>query len=108
MQAATAWRVERARYLTLHDDALPPFFDGTRGHRHCGKQGLRVGMQRRRVKALFRRDLDNLAEIHNGDAVAQVADHGQVVGDEYVGKTEAFAQRFEQIDDLRLDRDVEG
>ena len=60
-----------------------------------------------RIEVLLRRDLDDLAEIHHGDAVAQVPDHRKIVRDEDVGEAEAVAQRLEQVDDLRLDRDVE-
>ena len=36
-----------------------------------------------------------------------VAHDGQVVGDEQVGQAEVVLQVLEQVDDLRLDRDVE-
>jgi hypothetical protein len=36
-----------------------------------------------------------------------MAHHGEVVGDEQIGQPQALAQRLEQVDDLRLDRDVE-
>ena len=55
----------------------------------------------------FRRDLDDLAEIHDCDSIAQVPDDSQIVGDEDIGKAEPLAQGLEQIDDLRLDRDVQ-
>jgi hypothetical protein len=37
-----------------------------------------------------------------------VADHAEVVGDEDVGEAELLLQVLEQVDDLGLDRDVEG
>ena len=37
--------------------------------RHGRQQRLGVGMQRRRVEVARRRDLDDAAEIHHGDAV---------------------------------------
>jgi serine kinase of HPr protein (carbohydrate metabolism regulator) len=37
-----------------------------------------------------------------------VLHHGEVVGDEQIGKAEAALQVLQQVDDLRLDRDVEG
>ena len=52
-------------------------------------------------------DLDDLAEVHHGDPVADVADHREVVRDEDVGEAELALQIGEQVDDLRLDRDVE-
>ena len=53
-------------------------------------------------------DLDQLAEIHHRHAVADVLHHGEVVGDEQVGEAELALQVLQQVDDLRLDRDVEG
>ena len=52
--------------------------------------------------------LHNLAEVHDRHPVADVAHHAQVVGDEQVGETELVLQLLEQVDDLRLDGDVEG
>ena len=54
-----------------------------------------------------RRDLDDRAQVHHGDAVGDVADDGEVVRDEQVGERELLLQLLEQVDDLRLDRDVE-
>ncbi len=52
-------------------------------------------------------DLDHLAEVHDGDPVADVAHDREVVRDEEVGEVEVVLQVGEQVDDLRLDRDVE-
>src|SRR5581483_9223597 len=51
--------------------------------------------------------LDNAAEIHHGDAAADVLDDREVVGDEQIGDAEFLLQILQQIDDLGLDRDVE-
>ena len=63
----------------------------------------RLGEERRAC----RRSLDDLAEIHDRDAVGDVLHHREVVGDEDVGEAEAALQVLQQVDDLRLDRDVE-
>src|SRR4051794_6573603 len=60
------------------------------------------------VKLIRRRDLDDPAEIHDGDPVRDVADDGEVVRDEEVRQLELVLELLEQVDDLRLDRDVEG
>ncbi len=52
-------------------------------------------------------DFDDLAEIHDRDAVADVLDDGEVVRDEEVGEAEFVLQIAQQIDHLRLHRDVE-
>ena len=54
-----------------------------------------------------RRGLHDLAEIHYGDAVGDVLHDREIVADEDVGEPEALLQRPHQVDDLRLDRDVE-
>jgi serine kinase of HPr protein (carbohydrate metabolism regulator) len=48
-----------------------------------------------------------LAEVHDGDAVGDVPHHRQVVGHEDVGEPELVLDVLQQVDDLRLDRDVE-
>jgi len=62
----------------------------------------------RQLEELIRRgDFDELAEIHNADAIAHVLDDGQVVGDEQVREVELMSKVEKQVEDLRLDRDVE-
>ena len=55
----------------------------------------------------FVADLDDPAEVHDRDAVGDVADEREVVRDEEVGQPEVALQRLEQVDDLRADRHVE-
>ena len=52
--------------------------------------------------------LHELAEVHHANAVADVLDHRQVVGNEQEREIELLAEVDEQIQDLGLDRDVEG
>ena len=55
----------------------------------------------------LRRDLDDLAEIHHGDAVRHVLDDRQIMADEQHREPELALQILQQVDDLRLHRDVE-
>ena len=55
-----------------------------------------------------RADLDDLAQVHDCDAVGHVADDREVVRDEEVGEAEITLERLEQVDHLRADRDVQG
>ena len=64
-------------------------------------------MERVVVELLGRRDLDDLAEVHDRDPVGDVPDDGQVVRDEEVREVEVALQALEQVHDLRLDGDVE-
>ena len=52
--------------------------------------------------------LDDPAQIHDHDAVGDVLDHREVVADEEVGQAQLVAQLHEEVQHLRLDRDVEG
>ena len=53
-------------------------------------------------------DFNDLAEIHYGNAVGDVFDDAEVVGDEQVGEVEGFLEVFEEVDDLGLYGYVEG
>ena len=64
-------------------------------------------MRRLLVDLVPRPDLDDLAEVHDGDAVGDVAHDRQIVRDEEVRQAEAALQLLEQVDDLRPDRHVE-
>ena len=50
---------------------------------------------------------DDLAEVHHGYAVADMADDGDVVGDEEHRQAELLLERQQQIENLGLDRDIE-
>ena len=60
---------------------------------------LRAGKQR-----LLVGELDDLAEIHDRDAVADVLDDGEIMTDEQEGEAEIELQILQQVHDLRLDR----
>ena len=64
-------------------------------------------MVRLLVQLARRRHLDDAAEVHDRDPVRDVPDDREVVRDEQVREVELVLQRLEQVDDLRLDRDVE-
>src|SRR3989440_574267 len=65
-------------------------------------------MTRPAIQVTRGRYLHHLAHIHHGDAVRDVLDHRQVVGDEKVGQVELLLEVFQKVDDLRLDRAPEG
>ena len=52
--------------------------------------------------------LDDPAEVHHRDAVADVLDDAHVVGDEDVRQSQLPLEGLEQVQDLGLDGDVEG
>ena len=75
--------------------------------RHCREQRTRIRMLRRFVEVVAIRDFDDLAEVHDGNTGAEVTHHRQVVCDEDERQIEFLLQVLQQVDDLRLDGDVE-
>ena len=49
---------------------------------------------------------DEAAVVHDGDAVADVADDGEVVGDEDDGEVQIFLEGADEVEDAGLDGDV--
>ncbi len=106
MEAASGGGQYRRRRLT---------FDGDLGHRHLGV-GYGDGVEEQfgvvvggcGVEGFAGCDFADLAEVHHLDAVADVLDHGEVVGDEHQGETELGFEVLEQVEHLGLDADVEG
>ena len=64
-------------------------------------------MVRPREEGVRRGALDDAAEIHDRDAVADMLHHADVMADEQIGEPKLALELHEQVDDLRLDRDVE-
>jgi hypothetical protein len=71
------------------------------------EQRLGVGVQRPGEERLGARDLDDLADIHHDDAVADVLDHAEIMADEEIGQPELLLQVAQQIECLRPDADIE-
>lgn len=55
-----------------------------------------------------RAGFDDAPRTHDGDPVAHAADHGQVVGDEQIARIQFRLQILEQLQDLRLHRDIQS
>ena len=73
-----------------------------------GQQGRRVVVRRRLVEEVGRCDLAEPPEVHDGHPVADVLDDGQVVRNEEDREVVLLLQVLHQVEDLRLDRHVEG
>jgi hypothetical protein len=87
--AARRW-IDRARYIALEQAAAAARFR-IRARRGL-EERLGVGMFRRQVQLLRRRDFHHLAEIEHHDPIAQVFDDIEIMRDEEHGETEALAQ----------------
>ena len=59
-------------------------------------------------QARGRPELDDATRVHHGDPVCDLSNDRQVVSDEDQGEAELLLQVLEDVEDLRLDRDVEG
>ena len=71
------------------------------------QQRPRVGMLRIVEQGVDRPLLDDLAQVHHGHTIGSVVDDRQVVGNEQVGQAVLLLEVLQQVDDLRLDRDIQ-
>ena len=78
-------RVYRAWYVPVEDCALALQLDVGVGDGDGREEGLGVGMERVCVE-LVAGAISTSAEVHDPDAVGDVLDHREVVGDEQVGQ----------------------
>src|SRR5436190_24239190 len=65
-----------------------------------GKESLRIGMPWRAESALGVRDFDDVAEIHDGNAVRDVAHQAKVMSDEENRQPQTLLQLEQQVDYL--------
>ncbi len=105
MERAAGRGIERARRLAAHRRQRQRDIGVDLGDR--GDEGRRIRMARRAEHALGRPLLDDPAEIHHRDPVAEPAHDGEIVRDEDQRQADSFFQVEEEVDHLSLDRDVE-
>ena len=105
VEAAARRRIEGARHLALQDD-LVAHVVGVRGQRVV-QQDLRVRVQRIRVELVGVGGLDELAQVHDADARADVLHHRQIVSDEEIAHARAILDLAQEVHHLSADRDVE-
>src|SRR5919199_5886584 len=102
VETAATRGIEGAGNVAGENDARPaPFHLGV-GDGDGRQERLRVGVLRRAVQRFAVGQLHKTAEVHDGDAVADVPYDAQVMGDEDVGQAERMLQRAQQVEDLRL------
>ena len=103
MEMAAGRRCQRRRDIADDLVELAFFADARDGV----EQGPGVGMPRIGENLGGRGVFDHLAEIHDRDMVGQILDDAEVVGNEEIGEVALDLQFLEQVEDLRLDRDIE-
>ena len=97
--------VDQARRRTLHGrEAVAPVAVQAR---HGAEQAPGVGMLRPTEQVLRAAVLHRAARVHDEDVVGELGDDPQVVGDQDDGGVELLLQTADQVEDLRLDGDVE-
>lgn len=64
-------------------------------------------MVRRAEQGRGVRDPHQPAEIHDRDTMRDMPDHRQIVRYEHLGQAETFLQILHQVDDLRLNRNIQ-
>ena len=64
-------------------------------------------MQRVRIQIVGRSELNDIAEVHNGDTVTDVLDDVEVMRNEEERQSELLLQVVQQVDDLGLDGNVQ-
>src|SRR6478736_1662887 len=106
-ETATRGRIDRARDFALQHDALTAAHRRRQRPRLGRQQRLRIGMQRTLRDFLRGAKLDEPSEIHHRDALADVRNHREIVGDEHVGEPEIALQLGEQIQYVAADRHIQ-
>src|SRR5450830_1605335 len=104
MKMASRRRIQRAGNLALDRRKrlvarLQP--------RHFRQQGLGVWMVGMREQFVDRGALDDTTQIHDDQPIRHMLDHAEVMADEQISQSQLLAQIAEQVEDLRLDRDIE-
>ena len=102
---ARGW-VGRAGPLPL-EEHRPHHLPGIR-RRYCRHQRFGVRVPGGVVEALRGRGLHQLAKVHDRHSVAGMRDGREIVRDEQVRNAELLLQGLQQVQNLRLNRDVEG
>ena len=105
VEVAARRGIDRRRHVAGEDDPRPA--DLRVGDRDRRQECLRVRVFGLREDPYPVGHLDDPAEVHHGDAGADVLDDAHVVGDEDVGQAELPLEVLEEVQDLRLDRNVE-
>ena len=73
-----------------------------------GEEALGVGMRGVGGDEFGGAFFDEFTVFENRDLVADVFNDGEVVGNEKVGEVKFFLEVHQKVDDLGLDRDIEG
>jgi hypothetical protein len=106
VKAAPAGGIERAGNVTAHEAVSSGGLD-LRVRDGSGRQErLGVGVNWLFVQSLTVSDLDDFAQVHDGNPVRNVSQGRKVVRDEEKGEPELLLKVYEEVQDLGLDRHI--
>ncbi|TDD83625.1 hypothetical protein E1298_21005 [Actinomadura rubrisoli] len=94
--------------LALQGNATAAALQARIGQRNGVQQRACVGMGRIAVHIVHGPDLQDAAEVHDGDTVGDAPDDRQIMGDEQVRQAETGAQLLQQVHDTGLHGHVQG
>ena len=77
------------------------------GNRDRRQQGSRIWVARIGKEACGLSDLDDTAEIHHRDPARDVAHDAEIVRDEQIGQPELGLEVLQEVENLRLDRNIQ-
>src|SRR5262249_52393100 len=106
MEMTALGRVNRTGHIALKNDAF--FLERWVRNGYSTEQRFGVGMLRILVQVFIGSQFENLAKVNHRHTVADMLHNVQIMSNKEIGQTKFRLQIFEQIDDLGLDRHVEG
>ena len=106
VKPATGRRVDGAGHVAFEDQSLADH--GGIRHRRGREQGLGIRVKGGSVQGPAVGQFHNFSQVHHRHPVAHMLHHRQVMGDKQIGQAEFRLEVLEQIDDLGLDRHVQG
>ena len=107
MKPATDGRIHWRGRIARKDNALARVLTRWIDNWHRTDERLGVGMQRLLQNRAGLTKLDNFSEIHHPDSVGDMFHNREIVRDEDKRQLHLVPKEDEQIDDLRLDGDIE-
>lgn len=102
MESAASGRVERTGYLPLEEKSPPSPLHWRVGDRSGRKQSVGVRVKSFTKEGVRRTHLDDFSEVHDGNSIADMPNHREVVSDEQIGQPEAGLQVIEEVQNLGL------
>src|SRR5437762_1456324 len=106
VKSASGRRINRCRHIAFENDSV--LLRSGIGNRNGAQESLCVRMFWRKTNLCACSYFDQLPQIHDTDARGDVFDNRNGVRDEQVGQPKLLLEIGEQVDDLRLNRNVQS